>query len=141
MTTLFACALDWDVRPDPGTGADSAGPDANDATTDSATADATNDAPVGDGADCAGLLADVAAKKPVARACQLASGQCTTSVKDECDCDVVVALASGPKTDAYVAAIAAYRAACTPSCAACPQLPPSGSWACLQSGGVVECFP
>jgi hypothetical protein len=141
VTTLFACALDWDVRPDPGSGVDGAGPDASDSATTDAPADTTSEAPVGDAADCAALLADVAAKKPLARACQLASGQCTTAVKDECDCDVVVALASGAKTDAYAAAVAAYRAACAPSCAACPQLPPSGSWTCLQSGSVIACFP
>lgn len=142
-TALFAyaCALDWDVRPDPGTGVDSGATEAGDAATDSATGDAPSDAPAGDAADCAALLADVTTKRTLARSCQLASGHCTTSVKDECDCDVVVKLAVDSKTDAYLAAVAAYRVACTPSCAACPQLPPSGSWACLQSGSVVECFP
>lgn len=137
-----ACALDWDVRPDPGTGPDvitpgtsaEAGPDAteSDAATDGTTAEAS---------DCEPLLASVASAKALARSCQLASGQCTTTVKDECDCDVVVALASSPKTDDYLAAVAAYRASCTPACAACPQLGVPGTWLCLQSGAEIRCSP
>lgn len=143
VTTPFACTLDWDVRPDPGLSTDGAATDAIEAANDgTTTTDALNDAPPIDAADCAGLEADVVAKKPLARACQLGqSGQCTTTVKDECNCDVVVRFASDPNTDAYVAAIAAYRASCTPSCQACPQLSPPASWACLQSGSVIACVP
>jgi len=138
-----ACALDWDVRPDPGTSPDVLVPDAaTDATgTDATGTDAETDATETDAGQCEPLLADVTAKRTLARACQLASGQCTTTVKDECDCDVVVALATGSKTDDYTAAVAAYRASCTPSCAACPQLGVPGSWFCLQSGGEIRCAP
>lgn len=137
-----ACALDWDVRPDPGTNPDVLVPEAaTEAATDAPAADAETDATPADAGECEALLADVGAKKLLARGCQLASGQCTTTVKDECECDVVVALPSGSKTDVYVAAVAAYRASCTPSCAACPQLGVSTSWACLQSGGEIRCVP
>lgn len=137
-----ACALDWDVRPAPVTSSDVLVPEAaTEAAADATGTDAETDAAETDAAQCEPLLADVAAKKTLARSCQLASGQCTTTVKDECDCDVIVALASGSKTDDYVAAVAAYRASCTPSCVACPQLGVPGTWACLQSGGEIRCTP
>jgi len=143
---LAACSLDWDVRPDPGDTSTDAASDA--APEGGARADASGplDAAPKDGAsdatDCTALAADVARTRPRARACQLAqTGQCKTTVKDECNCDVVVRLPSSPETDAYVAAVAAFTASCTAACAACPQLVPSASWGCVQNPVAVECYP
>ncbi|MBS2016380.1 MAG: hypothetical protein JST00_26080 [Deltaproteobacteria bacterium] len=143
VAALGACTLDWEVRPDPGVPSEAASPDvATDAGADAATPDAPLDATEDDGAACAALLANVTSARAAARSCQLGqAGQCTSTVKDECDCNVVVRLASDPKTDAFVAAVASYRVSCSPSCAACPQEKPPATWACLQSGSVIECFP
>lgn len=143
VATLGACTLDWEVRPDPGTSPEAASPDvAADASSEGSASDASVDANDDGGAPCDALLANVAAARTAARACQLGqAGQCTSTVKDECDCNVVVRLATDAKTDAFVAAVTAYRASCSPSCAACPQEKPPATWACLQSGSLIECFP
>lgn len=141
-----ACALDWDVRPDPGTSPDVLSPESSsEAASDAPTTDGGTDGTVADAPDCEGLLAAVTSAKAAARACvlgQTSPVQCATGIKDECDCDLPVRYPTDPKNDAWANAIAAYRASCTPTCSTCPQVAPA-SWSCLQNTTTfaIECFP
>ena len=141
-----ACSLDWTVRADPADGAalDSSGPDGAVGETGSdAPADAPGDSAI-DAGPCSTLAADVAKARAKAKECQLGTaGQCTTTVKDECDCDVVVRAASSVEDAAYATAIAALIVACgkPAACGACKQLGLPASWACLRPASVTECLP
>lgn len=137
-----ACTLQWDVRPDPGDAAapNDGGPD----RPDTADAMGVDVAPVPDaeaGPDCAALATAAREARALAKSCMLSMGQCTMSVKDECDCDVVVRSTSSQNTTDYLAAVAAWKSACKPPCTGCPQLTPPASWACLQTGAMPECKP
>jgi len=104
----------------------------------------TTDAPGDpDASACAALAGDLAKAKARARDCMLASGQCTTTVNDECDCPVIVATAGSAASTDYSNAVAAYLAACKKpaTCGTCPQLGATASWACLQPMGVIHCTP
>lgn len=94
-----------------------------------------------DASSCPDLTARVAAARDVARTCALASGQCTTTVKDACGCPVFIAVAGSTAATDYEAAIAAYRGAgCKPTCATCPALPTAG--VCLDNASSQErCNP
>jgi hypothetical protein len=142
---MMACSLDWAVRSDPGASPESGGDVADARSGDDSDAATSSDAPMlVDSAYCMALAAEVARTKTKARECQLVvAGQCTTSVKDECECDVVVRFAGAVATTDYANAIGALRAACEKSlaCKPCPQLPLMGSWKCLQQGLPVECYP
>jgi hypothetical protein len=140
---LGAC-FDWTVRA--GASADDAGLDASrpiDAQTvdggelDGAVPSEAEAGPV----DCPSLVDEARAARKAARTCQLASGHCATKVRDECDCDVFVAVGASAASDAFVAKAAEARAAgCTSHCAAtCPSLPVQGG--CVQSGTDLTCSP
>jgi hypothetical protein len=137
---LVACTLDWEVRPDPApvaeAGADVVAP-ATEAGADVMTP--VVDAAPGKDADCTTLAADVEDKKAKARVCTLAPGECQQTVKDACDCDVVVTNAGASATSDYVAAVAAFKAKCKATCK--PTCPPTFGHACLQSGVKIECYP
>lgn len=143
------CSLDFTVRPQPADGGspsdagpdvtepdgDATGPDvdAGDAS-DGATEDA--DASI----DCKALADDVDAKLKTARTCVLASGQCTSVVKNQCDCDVVIASSGAAATSSYQDAVAKFKASgcvlgCTGTCAS------TANRNCLQNGSDVLCFP
>ena len=107
--------------------------------------DAPDDAAAeGSDADpCDALRAAVVSTLDKAKKCTFGtSGQCSTTVRDECDCDVVVSVAGSTEATAYVQAVADLHAAsCPPSpaCAAsCPVLPSKPSWSCLATS---LCFP
>ena len=146
---LLACSLDWAVRSDSGDAALPDGgrdADAADApvSPDAADTSVPTDAPLSaDAAACAMLTSDVAQKRKKARECQSAvTGQCTTTVDDECGCKVIVTFAGAPNTTAYTAAVAKLVAQCTPDCSAtCPQLPLMMAWACLAPAGEFTCTP
>ncbi|MDB4993969.1 MAG: hypothetical protein JWM74_1401 [Myxococcaceae bacterium] len=136
------------MRPELGdAGADAASGDASadagihDAALDSAPVDAALDA--SDAGPCAALHDDVVLKRKKARECNLGtSGQCSTTVKDECNCDVVIRNATSAETNAYKAAVSALTTKCAVDCsAACPQIGLPASWACLNNSGDIRCTP
>jgi hypothetical protein len=142
-----ACSLDWAVRADPGVppiaegGADVVSESVGDDGGDASTADA--DEP--DSGACEALAAELAAKKNKARECQIAqSGQCTTTVDDECGCQIIVRTAGSAETAAYTSGVAAFLAACGAPPAAscgCPQLGLPASWGCLAKDAAFACRP
>ncbi|MBX3263813.1 MAG: hypothetical protein KF782_29335 [Labilithrix sp.] len=142
--SLAGCSLDWTVRPEEAADASAIDAVGDDVALDAASPDATTDAPEETSTSCAALADDVEAKRIKARECNLGSpGQCTTAVDDACGCKVPVTSASSAATAAYVAAIVALKERCAVDCtAACPQLPPTASWACLAQGsGGIRCVP
>jgi len=147
---VTACSLDWSVRAEPGEpsvtegGADVA---ADAPLTDAPADGAPEDAPVSaDGSPCAALTADVANARKKARECQLGTtGQCGTTVDDECGCKVIVRTAGSTESTAYAAAVASLVGTCgkPTACAttACPQLGVMASWACLVVSSETRCTP
>lgn len=149
---VTACSLDFTVRPQPADGGspsdagidvDQPGIDADrDSDADASIADA-GDATTTDGdaaVDCTALANDVAAKLKAARACTLASGHCTTAVKNQCDCDVVIASGGSAAVASYQSAVSQFKGSgcflgCTGTCAS------TANRNCLQSGNDVLCFP
>lgn len=137
-----ACSYDWNVRAEGDSAADAAtkdvvteAPDAGD------TVDSSFDGTVftDSGPSCADLEAAINAAATNARACSLASGQCTTSVKDQCGCGMYVAVAGSSFANKYAAAVASYLAECIPTCTGCGS-PPAGT--CLQHGDAgFLCYP
>ncbi len=91
-------------------------------------------------ADCDALRAEVEAKRKAARRCVLASGQCTEIVKDQCDCDVVIAIPGSAAVATYEAAVTAFESSgCARGCAqTCAATTPRN---CLQNGADVLCVP
>lgn len=146
-----ACGLDWTVRDDPGDG-----PRPESSRPDVVVIDGGPDGPA-DGPDtslpdanpCVGLGEDVATARLKAKECAFGTaGQCTTTVKDECDCPVVVRASGSTQNTTYAKAIADLLAKCPKPKACdslCPVLPAPASWACLvkpaDAGGGAECFP
>ena len=150
MTACFGlvsgCALDWDVRPDPGDASPSETSmpmesGATDTSTD-ATNDTTDESP---SASCVGLAADVEAARLKAKDCTLGMfpTPCSKTVKDACACEVIVNAAATSLTTDYESAIATYLASCTPDCsAACKLLGSPGAWSCLTAGNPrPQCTP
>lgn len=143
----MGCDLDWTVRGDPGPGDSASSPDgpsdgaAGEAAADGGGVDGGDvDANTSDAADCDALAADVARTRDLSRACQLASGHCTSAVRDECGCDVVVRAAGSAETLAYESAIDAYSASCTPTCVGCTTVTLPGI--CLQRPDIrLRCSP
>jgi hypothetical protein len=68
--------------------------------------------------DCAGLLAQVETEMYAAEMCT--TGECTSSVVDQCGCKVNVAQPGSAATMSYAHAITAFKNSCTPSCGTCP---------------------
>jgi hypothetical protein len=134
-----ACAFDWSVRPAlDGGGADGATDAVTDAAQDGNGNDAEPDAP----AACDLLVAAASEARGKARICQLAAGHCATKVKDECDCDVFVAVDGSAATQDFGEKVARTKAAgCRAHCpATCPTLPVTGG--CVQKPSTVfECTP
>jgi hypothetical protein len=150
-SVMAACGLDWTVRSDAG----DASPVAEggiDVIADSPIAvDVTDtsppiDAPLSpDAMACNALAADLNGKKAKAKDCQVGmTGQCTSTVDDECGCPVVVRFAVGTPTTEYKDAIATFVASCgkppAGSCL-CPQIGLPGSWSCVFNAGVPRCTP
>ena len=138
------CSLDFTVRPDPGD-AGSPPADAGDAAIDSSPpvdasdADAVIVADADGGPDCDALAKEVAAKRDAARKCTLASGQCMSTVKDQCECDVVIAVGGSPAAASFEEAAKRYKTSgCTLGCSTCTT-PTNKN--CLQTGSDVSCFP
>jgi hypothetical protein len=148
---LAACSLDWSLRSAPGDAsmpAESGGTaDATDApaAVDAADGSVPTDAPISpEAAACQALESDLALKRKKARDCQIGTaGQCTTTVKDECGCDVIVTSAGSMSTSDFTAAVAALVGQCgkPPCVAACPQNGVPASWACLVVAGETRCTP
>lgn len=141
-----ACAHDWSVRADVDAAAvptDDGGPSPVEAGPSDASVDARGDAPSGDGAtspDCTALGIDLGAKRKAARSCQLGQGQCLSTVKDQCDCDVVIATSGSPQTIAYLSAVTALKASgCERGCAS--QCAPTTPRNCLQQPTEITCVP
>lgn len=146
---MAGCSLDFTVRPDPADGGSpqDGGPDANqpdgDSGGDVTVADAgdASSADVDAAVDCKGLADDVDAKLKAARTCVLASGQCTTTLKNQCDCDVVIASNGSTQASSYQDAVAKFKSSgcvlgCTGTCAS------TANRNCLQGGGGdTLCFP
>jgi hypothetical protein len=147
---VFAgCTLDWTERPDPGldagvmTGPGLKPADSGPATTDDdddvidapdAEADAT--APV----DCSALAADAAEKKKKAQACSFQVGECSTTVNDECGCEVAIGKTGGAATTTYEAAVA--KLAAHPECLSCKTCPGHVAGSCLQKPSTeITCTP
>ncbi len=138
---FVACTLDWQVRPDPGTTPPDldASTEASASTEADAAAPAPADAEAGTSTDCTALRAEAAAVLQAARKCGFAVGECQPTVKDDCNCDVVVARADGADTNAYRAKVERMKAECPRACGSCPSV---ASRACLQKGnGQIECYP
>lgn len=141
-----ACAHDWSVRADADAGAtpiDDGGPVPIEAGPSDAGIDAAVDANPGDGAtspDCTALAIDLGAKRKAARACQLGQGQCLSTLKDQCDCDVVIAVPGSSSAIAYASAVTGFKASgCPKGCASqCAATTPRN---CLQQGADVTCVP
>ena len=139
------CSLGWEVRPDPGA-PDTSVPDVgvSDTATDGAT-DAPDDVVAdGDATDadpCDGLRPSLAKARADAKKCAFPSvTQCKVTVKDECDCDVIVATAASSETTAYGEAVAKFLgASCphVPACA-CPALGSMTAWSCVSTNA---CLP
>ncbi|MDB5215727.1 MAG: hypothetical protein JWO86_3654 [Myxococcaceae bacterium] len=147
---LSACSLDWSVRPDPGDAsiaAEAGGVDVTDALApvDAADGSVPTDAPLSpEAAACQALGDDVTLKRKKARECQIGTaGQCTTTVKDECGCDVIVTSAGSTKTSDFTSAVMTFLSECEkpPCTAACPQNGVPASWACLVVAGDTRCTP
>ncbi len=137
-----ACAFDWAVRSAPERGPDGAAPDLDSGL----EASAPGDAEVADageaGSACDALVAAVVAARAKARTCQIATGQCATKAKDECDCDVFIAEAGTTAAAAFADQAAQAKAAgCLAQCpASCPTLPVTGG--CVQKPSTLfECSP
>lgn len=142
---MAGCSLDFTVRPQPADGGSSpeagADADAGDRPNDAGTGEAGDGSPLDADAavDCDALELEVKAKLDAARACTLASGHCTTTVKDQCNCDVVIAVTGSPAASDYEAAVTKYKAStCALGCGTCPS---TANRNCLQKGGIVECYP
>lgn len=141
VASLAPACFDWTAREVPAptdASADTTTPLERDATTQ----DANDAAPEPDAApDCPAIEAELVTLRAAARSCQLAQGHCATKAKDECDCDVFVAIAGSAETSTYVTRARDARAlGCTSRCgASCPVLPVQGG--CVQQGGPLTCSP
>jgi hypothetical protein len=125
VTFVFAaaaCSLDFTARPatdDAGSPPDAAAPDA---TSDAPSVDAadagTTDADAA--VDCEALIAEVGTKKTAARMCSLGAGNCQTTTKDQCDCDVVIADPGSDAVTKYQQAVDRLKmSACAKGCTTC----------------------
>jgi hypothetical protein len=143
ILSLDACSFDWSVNADAG---DAAGVDASKAadaapsTQDGASADDAmppTDAGIPDEASCATLESNADAGKANAVACTLGVlNQCTTTLSDQCGCQLFVTWADASATDSYAAAVHSLVSSgcplgCPPS-SACPTLPVTSG--CTQQG-------
>ena len=137
------CSLDFTVRPDPG---DASADGATDVLVERvqdalAEGDAVQD---GDApsVDCQALRDEVEAKLKSARACTLASGHCQSTIKDQCECDVVIATPGSTAAGAYADAVARLKnTTCERGCSPSPGCPLTTNRNCLQKGAIVECYP
>jgi hypothetical protein len=144
--SFVACNLDWNVRPDPVDGGTIVGRDASDERSSGgrdAGADGPSmvtDADTGVGVDCAALTAELDDRRKTARRCSFQVGECLESVKDACDCDVVIGRSGSAETSAYASSVARLKeSGCPLGCGACPATTPRN---CLSKAtGVIECFP
>jgi hypothetical protein len=143
---LAGCSLDFTVRPQPVEGGvpTDAGPDA-DAPLDAApdVIDAGPDVEVDandSGPDCLALADEVDSKRDAARACTLAAGHCQQTVKNQCDCDVVIAVPGSADVIKYQEAVdRLVKSGCPLGCpGVCPMTTPRN---CLQNGTLVRCSP
>jgi hypothetical protein len=146
---FLACSLDWQVRSDPGAqpsppdaanerGEDHFVPvpveDAGDAAV--IPVDADSDADASD--RCAALQAELLAQLNKARACSFLTGECQLTVKDQCNCDVVVANPDASATTDFRSSVAQLKAECSLACGTCPS---TTGRACLAKGTKIECYP
>jgi hypothetical protein len=116
---------------------DTGGPAPRDAAADAAE---NADADAAGAPDCVALAASVDRARKDARACELGKGQCLSALKDQCDCDVVIAVPGSSKAIAFESAVSALRASgCPKGCAA--SCAPSTPRNCLQQLGDVVCVP
>lgn len=145
LGVLAACGWDWRVRaddtPDEAGVAGEAGAETGPRVDAGADVTSARDAEAGlPAVDCRALAEDVDRTRKDARACELGKGQCLSTVKDQCDCKVVVAVPGSAKVIAYEQAVAALRASgCALGCASsCPASSPSN---CLQQPTEIVCVP
>jgi hypothetical protein len=142
--SLDACSFDWSVNADAGDASVADATKPSDATTTqsdgSTQADASSptDAGTPDEASCAMLETNADAGKANAVTCVLgALNQCTTTVADQCGCQLFVTYGDASATTSYAAAVQALATSgcplgCPPS-SACPTLPVTSG--CTQQGG------
>ena len=143
---VSGCALDWDVRADPGDASPAADTSISDVgmpdTATDAPDDATTDAPT---ADCTALASDVETARLKAKDCTLGlvPTQCSTTATDACSCPIIVNAASTSLVSAYESAVSTYLASCTPDCSApCKPLGNPTTWSCLEVGTPrAQCTP
>lgn len=140
-TAVIGCSLGWDVRSAPADAEPDTqitGQDVEENKEAGTEIDASDDvADVPDSSvDCAALVTDLEAKKKAARACVLSSNQCTSTIVDQCNCNVVIAVGGSQEVIAYQTAIQNFvDSGCPKGCAAsCPSTTTKN---CLTSG----CFP
>ncbi len=137
---LAGCSYDWEIgapASDGGPGGGSAG--GHDAGIDGGH-DAGADGGHDGGPDCATLEADLTAAAAAAKACTFGdTGQCSTSIVDQCGCTSYVAHGGSAAAVAFAAAVQEVTAAkCATSCSTCLLSP----GACLLSGGMpASCVP
>jgi hypothetical protein len=141
---LTGCTLDWAVRPDPPfvDGGVDAGPDTVAPSDANAPADATvTDSDATPSVDCAALRSKVDTARKTARTCTLTIGECQQTVKNECDCDVVIRQVGSSQATAYVNAVRELLdSGCPTGCtgALCPSTTGRN---CLQNPSGPECYP
>lgn len=137
---VVGCSLGWDVRSAPADAEPDVQSTGEDVVEEEAgpEADAEGDvAETLDGSkDCTALASDLEAKKKAARQCVLSSNQCTSTIVDQCNCAVVIAVGGSQEAIAYESAIQNFvDSGCPKGCAAsCPSTTTKN---CLASG----CFP
>jgi hypothetical protein len=143
---MAGCSLDFTVRPEP---SDAGSPlDASDASDADPPGDAASDVTIADASadadaavDCTALAVEVDQKRKATRTCTLASGHCQSTVKNQCGCDVVVAVAGSGSVIAYEDAVTRLKSSgCALGCGdgGCPSPTPRN---CLQQNTDVLCFP
>ena len=147
LAIAAGCSLSWEVRPDPGDGSaapETSLPDVHVPDTGlDAPDDVATDVDVPDADPCDGLRAALVRAKANAKKCAFPSStQCKVTVKDECDCDVIVATAASSETTSYSDAVAAFLgASCAhvPACEPlCPALGAMTAWSCVSTNA---CLP
>lgn len=149
MLVAAGCSLDFTVRPQPSDAGGSppdGGTDSDSPIGDAAEEEPISDAGLGDAdaAACKALFDDMDAKLKTARACALSSGHCMTTVKNHCDCEVLVAQPNNKPTNDYVAAVNAFKSANCLIAAQCQACGSVDGGSCLYQGQpnpTLQCFP
>ena len=140
---FWGCTLDWTVRGDVVPGSSSGSPEASSeaARPLGDASDTEAETPDAEAGACTTLTTTLVDARKRARECTTVGPltECQVTVKDECDCDVVVRLLGVPRTTELQNAVKAFvDAGCSK---ACPLCKPTTGKSCLANGGPLECYP